>query len=249
MPLACIINGDEETGSAFSSELIRHFCGKASWGLVFECGGLGGEVVTSRRGVARYELAVKGQARHAGVKEGPKASALVEVAHQILGLEGLNDEQRGISVNVGTVRGGTADNVVPDQAGATFEFRFWDSEAGEDIVNRVNEFTSNAITPGCEVTLKETQRRPCMVPVAGSDELVAIVKEAAKELGQTVGTERRGGASDGNFLSEMGVPVIDGLGPAGDLDHSPVEYIVEQSLYDRIELTALLLCRLAGIKS
>jgi glutamate carboxypeptidase len=62
-----------------------------------------------------------------------------------------------------------------------------------------------------------------------------------------VGAEDRGGASDGNFLSEMGVPVIDGLGPVGDMDHSPEEYIVEQSLYERIDLTALLLCKLAGL--
>jgi glutamate carboxypeptidase len=71
--------------------------------------------------------------------------------------------------------------------------------------------------------------------------------DTADELGQSVKTEERGGASDGNSLSEMGVPVIDGLGPVGDLDHSAEEYIVEESLYERIELTALLLVRLAGI--
>ena len=86
-----------------------------------------------------------------------------------------------------------------------------------------------------------------MVQVPGTEKLLTTLMESADELGQTVRTEDRGGASDGNFLSEMGVPVIDGLGPVGDLDHSPEEYILEQSLYDRIELTALLLCKLAGI--
>ena len=86
-----------------------------------------------------------------------------------------------------------------------------------------------------------------MVPSPAVEDLLAVVIDAGKELGQSVTTEARGGASDGNFLSEMGIPVIDGLGPVGDLDHSPDEYIVAQSMHDRIELTALLLIRLAGL--
>jgi glutamate carboxypeptidase len=86
-----------------------------------------------------------------------------------------------------------------------------------------------------------------MIPTAGTEELVQVVQGAAEELEQSIETQERGGASDGNFLSEMGVPVIDGLGPVGDHDHSPDEYIVEESLHERIELTALLLVRLAGV--
>jgi glutamate carboxypeptidase len=248
IPLKCLLNGDEETGSPFSSEMVRHLGKEATWGVVFECGGLGGEVVTRRRGVLRYDLEVKGQARHAGVKEGPKASALLEMAHKILELEDLNDPEKGVSVNVGTVEGGQANNIVPDHARAGFEFRFWDTEGETATVSRIKEISARTAIPGCNVSLTQTQRRPCMVPVSGAEELVSIVKSAALELGQTVNTEIRGGASDGNLLSEMGVPVIDGLGPVGDLDHSPDEYIIEKSLYERIELTALLLCRLAGIK-
>jgi len=249
IPLECLFSGDEETGSAFSSGLIRDMANGVSWGLVFECGGLSGEIVNRRRGVRRYELVVTGKARHAGVKEGPKSSALVEMARQILALEGLNDHDRGIAVNVGTAEGGTATNVVPDHARVKFEIRFWDEEAEVYTVKRMREVTSRAAADGCGVSLRELNRTPCMVPAGGAGELVRMAKAAAGELGQQVDVEKRGGASDGNLLSSLGIPVIDGLGPSGDLDHSPDEYIVEKSLYDRIELTALLLCRLAGIES
>jgi glutamate carboxypeptidase len=248
IPVKCLFNGDEETGSAFSSKLLAELVQGVSFGLVFESGGLGGEIVTQRRGVARYELSVSGQAGHAGHVDGPKASAVAELAHKILALEDLNDRETGIAVNVGTVGGGTATNVVPDHASANFEIRFWDKESGEKVDKRLREIIGRPEIPGCELSLKEIHRSPCMVPAGETENLVKIVQAAAAELGQKVQTEKRGGASDGNFLSEMGIPVVDGLGPVGDLDHSPDEYIVEQSLYDRIDLTALLLCRLAGIE-
>jgi len=247
IPLKCLINGDEEVGSPFSSEMVRDLAAGASCGLIFECGGLDNQVVTARRGVIRFNLEATGQARHAGVKEGPKASAIAELARMVLALEGLNDHARGISVNVGTVHGGEANNIVPDLARATFEFRFRDSEAEKEILEKVQYIVGNVTTPGCGATFETLHRRPCMISVPGSEELVNVLMETAADLGQSVTAEERGGASDGNFLSEMGVPVIDGLGPVGDLDHSPLEYILEESLYERIELTALLLVRLAGI--
>jgi glutamate carboxypeptidase len=247
IPLKILLNGDEEVGSPFSSEIVRELGSGASCGLIFECGGTGNQVVVGRRGVIRFELKATGQARHAGVKEGPKASAIVELSRMILELESLNDHNRGIAINVGTVHGGKANNIVPDLARATFEFRFRDSEAEMEILEKIQDIVAGVNTPGCGASLETLHRRPCLVSVPGSDELVTTLTNVANELGQSVGTEERGGASDGNFLSEMGVPVIDGLGPVGDMDHSPEEYIVEQSLYDRIDLTALFLVRLAGI--
>ncbi len=247
IPFQCLLNGDEEVGSPFSSKMIRDQGSGAACGLIFECGGLENQVVTARRGVIRFDLTVSGQARHAGVKEGPKASAIVELARMVLALEELNDHERGIAINVGTIKGGIANNIVPDLARATFEFRFREEGAEKEILERIDGIVSSVATPGCSASLKSLHRRPCMVQVPGTEKLLATLTEAADALGQTVRTEDRGGASDGNFLSEMGVPVIDGLGPVGDLDHSPEEYILEQSLYDRIELTALLLCKLAGI--
>ncbi len=248
IPVQCLLNGDEEVGSPFSSRMVRDLGKQASCGLVFECGGLDNQVVTARRGVVRYHLTATGKARHAGVKEGPKASAIVEMSRLILAMEELNDQDRGVSINVGTVKGGVANNIVPDHAEARLEFRFWDGETEKELVDRFHGFVDDVTTPGCGAWLDLLHRRPGMVPTPGTDELVTVALDAAKELGQSVATEKRGGASDGNFLAEMGVPVVDGLGPVGDHDHSPDEYIIEQSLYDRIELAALLLVRLAGIQ-
>jgi len=100
VPVKCLINRDEEIGSIHSQPLIRDLAGWASFGLVFEGGGRGGEVVYARRGIRGFKLTVTGQAQHAGVWEGPKASAILELSRMVQALEALNDRERGISLNV-----------------------------------------------------------------------------------------------------------------------------------------------------
>lgn len=245
IPLKCLINSDEEIGSPFSHNLISDLAVGAMYGLVFECGGLKGEVVKARRGIRRYKLTVSGKARHAGVKEGPKASAILELSSMILALEALNDAGNGISINVGRISGGTVTNMVPDHAEANFEFRFWNRATEEKIIEKIKAIIDNPTTPGCRAVIKCHHKRPAGCPVAGTDKIYRAVLEAARALGQKVGQEKRGGTSDANFLTDEGVRTLDGMGPIGDLDHSPDEYILKESLYERISLTALLLHKLA----
>ena len=246
VPMRVLVNGDEEIGSPHSARLVRELGKGASCGFVFECGGLDGEVVYYRRGIRRFRLSVTGKARHAGVKTGPKASAIAEISRMILNLENLNDYEEGVTVNVGKISGGTASNIVPDRARASFEFRYWDSEIEDRIYDRIQEIVEDVRCEECSAKLVCHHRRPAGCPVDGTDRLYSKVARAAKELGQRVGKERRGGTSDANFLTAEGVPTLDGMGPIGDLDHSPDEYIVTESLYERIALTALVL---AGMKT
>jgi glutamate carboxypeptidase len=106
IPVRCLINGDEEIGSTHSQPVIKELAKWASYGLVFEGGGRGGEVVYARRGIRRFKLTVTGQAQHAGVWEGPKASAILELSRMVQSLEALNDSEGGISLNVGKISGG-----------------------------------------------------------------------------------------------------------------------------------------------
>ncbi|MFM7171808.1 MAG: M20/M25/M40 family metallo-hydrolase, partial [Caldilinea sp.] len=66
-------------------------------------------------------------------------------------------------------------------------------------------------------------------------------QELATQLGFSVAGARTGGASDASFVAAEGVPVLDGLGPIGGLDHSPQEYIELSSIVPRTALLALLL--------
>lgn len=244
VPVRCLINGDEEIGSPNSRPLIRKVAKWASYGLVFECAGLGGEVVSARRGIRRFALTVTGEAHHAGVWKGPKASAVLELSRMIMALEALNDREKKVSLNVGKISGGTASNVIPDLARASFEFRFWDRETENKILGKIKEIVDNPENPECSATIKCHHRRPAAGVICGADRLYSMVRKTARELDQKMGKEMRGGTSDANFLIDAGVPTLDGMGPIGDMDHSLEEYILKESLFERIELTALLMTKL-----
>ncbi len=243
IPVKCLINGDEETGSTHSRPMIKELARWASFGLVFEGGGRGGEVVYARRGIRRFKLTVTGEAQHAGVWEGPKASAILELSRMVQSLEALNDREGGISLNVGKISGGTTTNVIPDLATASFEYRFWDGDAEKQTLDRINEIIDKPENPMTGATVNCHHHRPAGCPLEGTEELYDMVSKTALELGQKVEKERRGGTSDVNFLVDGGVPTLDGMGPSGALDHSSEECIIRDSLFERTELLALLMAR------
>jgi glutamate carboxypeptidase len=243
IPVRCLINGDEEIGSTHSQPIIKELAKWASFGLVFEGGGRGGEVVYARRGIRRFKLTITGEAQHAGVWDGPKASAILELSRMVQSLEALNDSEGGISLNVGKISGGTTTNVIPDLAAASFEYRFWDGEAEKKTLDRINEIVKNTKNPLTSATVNCHHRRPAGCPVDGTDRLYNMVRDTAAELGQKVEKERRGGTSDANFLVDGGVPTLDGMGPSGALDHSSEECIIRDSLFERTELLAYLMAK------
>ena len=69
IPLLLAFNGDEEIGSAWSGHELEGLARSSRLGLVFECGGPEGSVVTSRRGLRRYLLEIQGEAGHSGIRE------------------------------------------------------------------------------------------------------------------------------------------------------------------------------------
>ena len=76
----------------------------------------GGKIVTARKGTARFQIHVKGQPAHSGSRHQDGRSAVRELARQILAIEALTDYYKGITTNVGLIRGGTRANVVPEDA-------------------------------------------------------------------------------------------------------------------------------------
>ena len=114
---------DEETGSHTSRALIETEAARSDAVLVLEPALAGGALKTSRKGCGQYELTVRGVSAHAGVDPRKGVNAIRELAHQVLAVDAIRDLDRGISVNVGVISGGSRPNVVPDFATATVDVR------------------------------------------------------------------------------------------------------------------------------
>jgi glutamate carboxypeptidase len=238
-PAAFVFNSDEEVGSPVSAELIRREAENSVFALVFECSGPGGETVTARKGKATYRLEITGGAGHAGAASGGKPSAILELAGKIAALEALNDPERGVSVNVGRVGGGSGPNVVAEAAEALVDTRFITDEDGDALARAVSALGRSSNTPGVTCYIEAVSARPAMERSEANRNLLEIARDCGDLLGVPVIEDFRGGVSDANLIARCGVPVLDGMGPAGEFDHSPDEYMIVSSLAERAALAAL----------
>jgi glutamate carboxypeptidase len=241
-PVKILLSCDEESGSPTSRDLIEAEAAGCAAALVFEPSLPGGVAKTARKGIAGYQLTARGIAAHAGVDPDKGASAVAELAHQIVALHQLNDPPNGVSVNAGVICGGTYSNVIAAEAQAQIDVRFRTMAQGEAVMSRIRALQPALANTSIELT--GGLNRP---PLERSPGVVALYEQArrlAAELGFELGEGSTGGGSDGNFTAALGIPTLDGLGVEGSGAHAAHEHIVIADLPRRAALLVRLLMTL-----
>ncbi len=238
IPVTFVFNSDEEIGSPSSRGLIGQEADRSRLAFVLEAGGLSNEIVTGRKGNFSVDLTITGKAGHAAFAGTDKASAILELAHKTLAIEGMNQPAKGISANVGTVRGGIGSNTVPDKAQAALDFRFLNHEDAQQIKAGFTRIIESTTVPGTASNLTIKSSRPAMPQSDGNVRLFRQIQDIATDLGFSISQELRQGVSDANIIAGSKIPVVDGLGPVGAKDHSEDEYIDKASLWERTLLFA-----------
>ncbi|CAN5652243.1 M20 family metallopeptidase [soil metagenome] len=239
-----VANPDEEIGSPVSGPIIRQLAAHADVALVLEGARANGDIVSARKGVSDIRLTLRGRAAHAGIEPEKGRSAVLEAAHKIVALHGLNGRWPGVTINAGVVRGGTRANIVPEEASIIVELRAVrraDQEAAEAAID---EIAHASTVPDVATSTEVVARHWPMEKQDAAARLVDLAVALAAELGFELNDAATGGASDANTTSGMGVPTLDGLGPVGGEDHAPGEYIELGSIVPRTTLLAGLLAAL-----
>ncbi len=231
-----LFNSDEETGSAESTSHIARLGRRASRVFVLEPGlGLEGRLKTSRKGTGLFRVDIVGRSAHAGLEPTRGASAIHELSHVVRRLHGMTDPEEGISVNVGTVRGGARPNVVAAEASAEVDVRVTSIEQAERIEKEILGLAAE--TPGCRLVIRGSMDRPPMERTGRNARLWNEARRLGALMGMDLDEGMSGGASDGNTTS-MTTTTLDGLGGVGDGAHAAHEYVdVDRSL-DRCALLA-----------
>ena len=227
---------DEEIGSGTSRALIESEAAAADAVLVLEPSLPGGAVKTERKGCGEFLLRVRGVSAHAGVDPGKGASAIHELAHLIIALQGLNDPVRGITVNVGVIRGGTRANVIAEQAEAVIDVRAHTMDDAARIESAIVSLAAR--DPRVTVEISGGIDRPPMERTPGVIRLYHEARKVAAAMDRELAEGATGGGSDGNFTAALGVPTLDGLGPEGDGAHALHEHVVLADLPARAALVA-----------
>jgi glutamate carboxypeptidase len=236
--LVFLFNSDEEVGSPTSREFIERQGRRSEAVLVLEPS-RDDALVTWRKGVGHFELEIQGVASHAGAAHTQGVSAVEELAHQILRLEAMTDYDRGTTVNVGVVEGGSKVNVRPASAWAEIDLRVTTAGEGRRMTKIIRHL--RPVNPQASLIISGGMNRPPWETSAAGQ----VLFERAQRVGATLDMELwpagTGGASDGNFTAALGVPTLDGLGVVGNDAHALSEWVDLASLPPRAALLAELI--------
>ncbi len=241
-PVVLLVTSDEEVGSPTSRALIEEEARRAAYVLVLESPLPGGVLKTARKGTGTFVLTVQGRAAHAGVEPERGVSAIQELAHQILRLHSLTDLEKGSTVNVGVVRGGTRPNVVAPSAEAIIDVRAWSQEEADRLAQAITGL--KPVNPQAQLQVRGGWNRLPLERTV-TEALFRQAQAIGRELGLELQEGGTGGASDGNLTGALGVPTLDGLGVPGHGAHADHEHILVDAIPGR---AALLLALLQGLE-
>jgi glutamate carboxypeptidase len=239
-PITMLFNSDEEMGSYQSRELIENEAQKHALVLVFEpCEYLEGSLHTCRKGTGKFTIKVQGKAAHSGGAHQQGLNAIEELSHQIVKVQQLTDYDKGTTINIGSMHGGRAINIVPAYAEADGDIRLTDLKEYVRVQNAICSL--EPVKKDALITTRCILNRPPMPFDATMQKTFAKAKKLAEAEGIKIKAGGSGSASDANFVAHLGIPVLDGLGTVGEGFHTEDEYFLSESFTSRAELTATLL--------
>src|SRR5271155_389629 len=239
-PVTVLLVSDEEIGSDTSRHITENLARKSQAVLVLEPSyGPKGAVKTARKGVGEYILKVTGKAAHSGLDFEKGESAIVELARQIIAISKLVDLKRGITLNAGTVQGGTRSNVIPAEASAVIDVRVARIKDAAGIDRRLRSL--KPFNRRCKLQINGGVNSP---PKERTPKVAALYQKAsaiAQQMRWKLEEAAVGGGSDGNFTASLGIPTLDGLGGVGEGAHATHESILIFELPKRAALLAELI--------
>jgi acetylornithine deacetylase len=245
LPLHLVFTYDEEVGCNGAAYLMEHLRGH---GHVMPACAVVGEptnfaVFRMHKGFHAGRVTVTGVEGHSS-KPNKGANAIYQAAQVIARLVEVAEERKGhrsmeeffelpyTTLNVGTISGGTALNIIPNHAQVGFEYRTMPGEDPEYVINQVRGYVKEVLLPEFRKQQPEVdiqveltgQGQPMMTPAGAEIETIAL---------ELTGQRRSTAApyyTEGAIYNEAGVPTVI-CGP-GDIDqaHRPNEFVTREQL-------------------
>ena len=243
-PVVGLFTGDEEIGSPEGRAVIEAEARRARAVFNSEPGRMSGNVVTGRKGGVFMLMRITGKAAHSGGSFEAGISAIEELARKVQAVHALTELDRGITVNVGLVRGGQSVNTVAPWAEGEIDLRYVEPADREEVMARIGAIIERSFVPGtrAELTIKGEFLPMTQSPAA--KRLFDLYVEAAASSGFQTAGEFTGGCADSGFTAGVGTATICAVGPVGGRAHSPEEFLDLDSLVPRAQACARAILRL-----
>jgi glutamate carboxypeptidase len=238
-PVTLLCTSDEEVGSHTSRQHIERLAKESALVLVFESALVDGSLKTWRKGVGEFRVKTKGRAAHAGGDHEKGRNAIEEMAYQVIAIQKLTDYSKQTTLNVGVIKGGTVTNVVPEEAEIQVDVRVMQPGEWERLESEMNKL--KPVLDSTSLEIMGSLNRPPMPFDEGMKATFEKARSIASKIGMELTAGGTGGASDGNFVAPLGIPVLDGMGAIGEGGHSEREYIFADSMEQKARFVASLL--------
>lgn len=238
-PIKVIISGDEEVAhiNSNSGEIILNESKGCIAAFNCETGRIGGEIIVGRKGSLDYILEVEGIAAHSGNDYNSGRNAILEMSHKIIEIQNLTNFDENITFNVGTIKGGTVSNAVPDYAKIEIDIRFLNNANLDKIETQLKEIASKTYIEGTKTKLTKMSVLYPMETTPGVKKLFELVRKTSIEIGlEEPSPKTVGGASDSSYTVMAGVPTICAMGVKGEFSHTSKEYAIVDTLFERTKL-------------
>lgn len=247
-PLKVILVSDEEiahNGSKATVMLQREARGCAA---CFNCetGYEDNSLVIGRKGGVVFKAAVHGIAAHAGNNPRQGRSAIWEMAKKIDDIQNMTDWDKEITFNVGTIKGGTVSNAIPDYCEVEGDIRFQDPDISPFVKEELFKVLNHTYMEGTKTELLLYHEG--MLPMKMTEEnrkLFEFVKKTGEENGIPVSEGKLvGGGSDSGYVVYAGVPTVCAMGVKGRFNHTRDEYALKDSLFERAKLLGAVILKM-----
>lgn len=238
-PVKFVFAGDEEINheGAETAERMQAECTGAGVCFNMETGLIDNYLCIARKACLRYKLEVEGVETHSGNDFFGGRSSIAEMAYKIVKLHGLNKNELGNTINIGTIQGGTVPNAVPKHCEAVLDLRYNCKEGGDALVAGMKKICAETTIEGTSSKLTFLNKLDVYETTDGVTKLLNFVKDTASAYGlPEVNGRALGGGSDSPRAQYVGVPTLDSCGVRGQWNHTTREYAVVESLFERIKM-------------
>ncbi len=236
-----VLTTDEEIGSMNSKDYLIQEAKNHDIALIFEPPLENGNIIKNRPASANISITATGKTAHAGRQASHGIHAIQGLLNYIQDIQTKKNDDHGV-INLGTLSGGTRENIIPDFAQCKINARFMKESDLNSYIQTCQE-TAKKLNKknNAKISVSIDSLRPGKPATQKSDHLYDCLKKATKTLNRSIQFENSFGVCDGNFIASTNTPVIDTLGAIGSGMHTENETIELNSLIDQSLLTVTLI--------
>jgi tripeptide aminopeptidase len=211
----------------------------ARTGFVYDHAGPIGEIILGAPFSQAIEVTFTGRAAHAGMYPEEGRNAIAAAARAIADFRlGRLDEET--TANVGTIRGGTARNIVAETCAFEAEARAHDERKLRELVQEMIDACSFAAQMSdCRVEIETRPSYPGY-RFRRDDAIVRLAAEGLHRAGRVPQYGLSGGAADANVFNARGLACLNLANGMTDI-HTPDERISTDDLEGMVEVTLALI--------